>query len=79
MMVDIVDIEKSATDRAVRILRAYAAYLDEHAENIIGDIDKPNYVANGGIKVSFVIVANNEPPIVTVTKEYVPLNVVEEM
>ena len=71
--------EKRSTAWAIRILRAYAAYLDEHAENIIGDIDKPNYVANGGIKVSFVIVPDNEPPIVTVTKEYLPLNVVEEV
>lgn len=71
--------EKRSTARAIRILRAYAAYLDEHAENIIGDIDKPNYVMEGGIKLSFVVNPHDEPPIVTVTKEYLPLNVVDEI
>ena len=79
MMDDIVDIEKSATDRAVRILRAYAAYLDEHAENIIGDIDSPNYVTEGGIRVSFVVNLHDKLPVVTVTKEHLPLNVADEI
>lgn len=78
-MVETVDIEKHATDRAVRILRAYAAYLDEHAENIIGDIDSPNYVTEGGIRVSFVVNPHDEPPVVTVTKEHLPLNVADEI
>lgn len=74
-----VDIGKRATARAIRMLRAYAAYLNEHAENIIGDIDKPNYVGESGIRVSFVVNPYNDPPIVTVTKEYLPINVVDEM
>ena len=66
----------SMTDKAVAMLRGYARFLDSHAENIIGNIDKPNYVTSGGIKVSFVLDLESVPT-VEVTKEHIALEAME--
>ncbi len=63
----------TATEKAVKQLRAYARYLDEHAENIIGDVDDPNYVAEGGIHISFDLMDRNAAPTVNVCKEHMVL------
>lgn len=57
------------TERAVAQLRAYAKYIYEHAENIIGDIDRPNMVTEGGITLSFTLLEHDAAPTLTVTKE----------
>lgn len=48
-MLHVSDDKMQSTERAVAQLRAYARYIDKHAENIVGDIDKPNYIIEGDI------------------------------
>lgn len=67
----------SVTEKAVAQLRAYARYIDEHAENIIGDIDRPNYVTESGIRLSFTLLEHDAVPTIDVTKEYIATNVIE--
>ena len=59
------------TEKAVAQLKAYARYIDEHAENIIGNIDQPNYVTDGGIDMSFTLLSHESIPTLTVTKEHI--------
>ena len=59
------------TEKAVAQLKAYARYIDEHAESIIGNIDQPNYVTEGGIDVSFTLLSHESIPTLTVTKEHI--------
>ncbi len=68
---------KTITERAVAQLKAYAKYIDEHAENIIGNIDKPNYVTNEGIRISFTLLAYESAPILEVSKDYLAMEVLE--
>lgn len=67
----------SATERAVAQLRAYARYIDEHAENIIANIDSPDYVTEGGISISFTLLEHDLVPTLTVTKEHIVLDAVK--
>lgn len=64
---------RTPTERAVHVLREYARYIDEHADALIGDIDPPNYVAEGGIHVEFDL-RDDELPNVTVSKNYLVFN-----
>ncbi len=59
------------TEKAVEQLRAYARYIDEHAENIVGNIDAPNYVTESGIRISFVLLEHDNVPTLEVTKEHI--------
>ena len=59
------------TEKAVAQLKAYARYIDEHAESIIGNIDAPNYVTEAGINVSFTLLSHESIPTLTVTKEHI--------
>ena len=59
------------TEKAVAQLKAYARYIDEHAESIIGNIDAPNYVTESGINVSFTLLSYESIPTLTVTKEHI--------
>ena len=59
------------TEKAVAQLKAYARYIDEHAESIIGNIDQPNYVTEEGIDVSFTLLSHESIPTLTVTKEHI--------
>ena len=59
------------TEKAVAQLKAYARYIDEHAESIIGNIDAPNYVTEAGINVSFTLLSHESIPTITVTKEHI--------
>ena len=59
------------TEKAVAQLKAYARYIDEHAESIIGNIDAPNYVTEAGINVSFTVLSHESIPTLTVTKEHI--------
>ena len=59
------------TEKAVAQLKAYARYIDEHAESIIGNIDAPNYVTEAGINVSFTLLSYESIPTLTVTKEHI--------
>ena len=61
----------SITEKAVAQLKAYARYIDEHAENIIGNIDAPNYVTEAGIYVSFTLLSHESIPALSVTKEHI--------
>ena len=62
------------TEKAVAQLKAYARYIDEHAESIIGNIDQPNYVTEEGINVSFTLLSHDSIPTFTVTKEHIVLD-----
>ena len=62
------------TEKAVAQLKAYARYIDEHAESIIGNIDAPNYVTEAGINVSFTVHSYESIPTFTVTKEHIVLD-----
>ena len=64
------------TEKAVTQLKAYAKYIEEHAENIVGNIDKPNWVTEDGIRLSFRLVGHGYVPTLTVTKEHVVLDAV---
>ncbi len=59
------------TEEAVAQLRAYARYIDAHAEVIVGDIEKPNYVTDGGINLSFSLAMWDRAPVLRVNKQYV--------
>ena len=67
----------STTDKAVKQLRAYAAYIDAHAESIIGNIDAPDYLTDGGINIAFTLIEHENVPTLTVRKEYIVLDAVE--
>lgn len=67
----------TATEKAVAQLRAYARYMDEHAENIIANIDSPDYVTDGGIRVSFTLMEHDLVPTLTVTKEHIVLDAIK--
>ena len=41
--------------KAVTLLRRYARFMDENAEELIGSIDGPVYAQADGIRVSFVL------------------------
>ena len=62
------------TEKAVAQLKAYARYIDENAENIIGNIDAPNYVTEEGINVSFTLLSHESIPALTVTKEHIVID-----
>lgn len=66
--------EKTATERAVAQLRAYGHYIADNAEGIIGNIDKPNYVTDGGIRISFTLLEHDSIPTLDVSKEHVVLD-----
>ena len=66
-----------ATEKAVKQLKAYGEYIYDHAENIIGNIDKPNYVIDGGIRISFTLLEHDRIPIIDVHKEYIVLEATE--
>lgn len=66
--------KQSITEKAVAQLKAYARYIDEHAENIIGNIDQPNYVTEEGINVSFTLLSHESIPTLTVTKEHIVID-----
>ena len=65
---------KTTTEKAVEQLKAYAKYIEEHAENIVGNIDKPNLIADGGLKVSFTLMEHDYVPTLQVTKEHIVLD-----
>lgn len=67
----------SVTDKAVSQLRAYAKYIDENAESIIGNIDKPVYVVDGGLRFSFTLASIEHVPTLNMEKEYIVLDAVE--
>lgn len=67
----------NVTDKAVAQLRAYAKYIDEHAENIIGNIDAPNYVLDSGIRFSFTLLEHENIPMLEVSKQYVVLDAID--
>lgn len=61
--------ERTTTEKAVEQLRAYGRYITTHAENIIGNIDKPNYVLESGIRISFILDCKSIP-VLEVKHEY---------
>ena len=67
----------SITDKAVAQLRAYANYIHDHAENIIGDIDAPNYVTESGISISFSLMEHDSVPTLHVSKEHIVIDALE--
>lgn len=68
----------SVTDNAVMQLKAYGKYIYEHAENIVGNIDKPNYVIEGGIRISFTLLSHDHIPILEVSKECIVTDALDE-
>ena len=66
----------TATEKAVKQLKTYARYIYEHAENIVGNIDKPNYVTEGGIRISFTLMEHDSIPVLNVSKEYIVLEAI---
>ena len=64
----------SITEKAVAQLRGYARYLDENAENIIGNIDAPTWMTEGGITISFTLGERDRVPTLEVDKEYIVLD-----
>ena len=67
----------SITDRAVAELRSYAKFMNDNAEQIIGSVDRPTWVADGGIRFSFTLADNHTVPTINVTKEYLVIDAIE--
>ena len=67
----------SATEKAVAQLKAYGKYIYDHAENIVGNIDKPNYVTEGGISISFTLLEHDRIPTLDVGKEHIVMDALE--
>lgn len=67
----------SATEKAVIQLKAYGRYIYNHAENIVGDIDKPNYVTEGGIRISFTLLEHDRILKLDVSKEHIVIDALE--
>lgn len=61
----------TATDKAVAKLRSYAKFMNDNAEQIIGSIDNPTWVTEGGIRFSFTLADREHVPIISVTKDYI--------
>ena len=69
--------QSNITEKAVKQLRAYAKYMYDNAEAIIGNIDKPNYVTEGGIDLSFTLLERNSVPVIRFSKECIVLDALE--
>ena len=69
--------QSSITEKAVRQLRAYAKYMYDNAEAIIGNIDKPNYVTDGGIDLSFTLLEHDSVPVIRFSKECIVVDALE--
>lgn len=69
--------QSSITEKAVKQLRAYAKYMYDNAEAIIGNIDKPNYVTEDGIDLSFTLLEHDSVPVIRFTKECIVLDALE--
>lgn len=67
----------NTTDKAVKQLRAYARYIYEHAEAIIGDIDAPMLVIDDGIRLSFTLFEYESVPILEVSKQLIVLDALD--
>lgn len=67
---------RTATEKAVAQLKAYGRYIVDHADNIIGDIDEPNYVTESGIHVSFTLLEHDCAPVLEVRKEHIVLDAI---
>lgn len=67
----------AATEKAVALLKAYGRYIVDHAENIIGNVDPPNYVTEDCLRVSFTLADHDSVPTVEVTKEYIVIDALE--
>ena len=68
--------DNRTTEKAVKQLKAYAKYIEEHAENIVGNIDKPNWIIDDGIRVSFRLMEHDYVPTLTVTREHLVLDAI---
>lgn len=69
--------ERTVTQRAVKQLRECARYIDLHAEQIIGNIDQPNYITGDGIRLSFTLLENDAIPTLKVEKMHIVLGAIE--
>lgn len=65
---------RPSTEKAVEQLKAYGKYIYDHAANIVGNIDKPNYVTEDGIRISFTLASYDRIPTLEVEKEYIVLD-----
>lgn len=66
-----------ATEKAVKQLKAYGKYIYDHAENIVGNIDKPTWVTEGGIRIAFTLLEHDGIPTLDVSKEYIVTDALE--
>ena len=69
--------DSNATERAVKQLRAYAKYIDENAEDIIGNVDEPVYVMQSGLRFSFTLEDYETVPTLMLEKEYIVTDALE--
>ena len=67
----------STTDKAVKQLRAYARYIYENAESIIGNIDAPILVTDDGIRLSFTLLEHESIPTLEVSKQFIVLDTLD--
>ena len=67
----------SATEKAVRQLKAYGQYIVDNAETIVSDIDQPTWVTEGGIRIAFTLLERESVPILEVNHEYIVLDALE--
>ena len=66
----------SATEKAVKQLKAYGQYIVDNAETIVSDIDQPTWVTEGGIRIAFTL-EHGSVPILEVSHEYIVLDALE--
>ena len=67
----------SATEKAVKQLKAYGQYIVDNAETIVSDIDQPTWVLEGGIHIDFTLLEYENAPILKVSHEYIVLDALE--
>lgn len=68
---------RTITEKAVKQLKAYGQYIVDNAEAIIGDIDKPTWVTEGGMRIAFTLFEHERVPILEVSHGYIVLDVLE--
>lgn len=68
---------RTMTEKAVKQLRVYGQYIVDNAETIVSNIDKPTWVTEGGLRISFTLLEHESAPILEVSHEYIVIDVLE--
>lgn len=68
---------RTSTEKAVAQLKAYGQYIVDNAGTIVSNIDKPTWVTDGGIRITFTLSDHENVPILEVSHEYIVVEALE--